>query len=181
MKTTPGYHALLIGDALEHGYYKQLARYRWVQEREGELIDRLRRYDPECWGNECYRWDGLRLDCQAHQDKDGRWSELYGMQVEFLDVYSIQLETAEAMVRQLRAVHRGLDRIRNVRGDLVPGDFGGFVMRVAEVLKITRFLRFRNPRRHNEELVVEIDACEVPSTLRWLYSQQQPQDEKAAS
>lgn len=58
----------------------------------------------------------------------------YGWRVEYRSVYTADLREVERMVKALRKVERGLERIRDNEGDAE--SFGQYVNRVARVLKV---------------------------------------------
>jgi hypothetical protein len=61
----------------------------------------------------------------------------YGWEVEYRDVYSANLRRVEAMVKTLRKVERGLEKLRAEWG--YPDSFAAYVVRVGKLLGTSEF------------------------------------------
>ncbi len=72
--------------------------------------------------------------------------------VQYRDVYSVNLGTAEDMVTTLRRIDKGLDKIREAEGWAT--DWTTYVGRVARILGVKRLIVESSPRQR------EISGCE---------------------
>jgi hypothetical protein len=64
---------------------------------------------------------------------------VFGLSAEYRDVYSVDVFRAESMVKLLRKVNKGLERLNSERGWVDSNDFAGYALRVAEVLGVREF------------------------------------------
>jgi hypothetical protein len=78
-------------------------------------------------------WADLRITAQF----DHVATQPYGWRVEYHNVYAVELARAEAMVKTLRKIERGLERLRAEFG--YPESFAAYVARVAKVLGVKQF------------------------------------------
>lgn len=69
----------------------------------------------------------------------------YGWSVEYRDIYSVNAERAEVMVKTLRKVNRGLEKMQAELG--YAETFAGYVARVAKVLGVKTFMWRTTDRR----------------------------------
>jgi hypothetical protein len=69
-------------------------------------------------------------------DEDGA---PYGFATDYRTPYNVELYRAELMVKLLRKVGKGLERLDSERGWLGGGDFAAYALRVAEVLGVRDF------------------------------------------
>jgi hypothetical protein len=85
-------------------------------------------------------WDRARLAdlTITSQYERGEEPRSYGWQVRYSNSYSVDLERAEVMVKQLRSVRRKLAQLEERYG--FPSDFAQYLMRVADALGITEFV-----------------------------------------
>lgn len=90
----------------------------------------LRNY-TDSWGDEPMA--DLRISAQADYVSE----DAYGWRVEYAQPYSVDLRRAEMMVKTLRKVQRGLDRMERDLG--YAESFGAFVARVGKVLGVSRY------------------------------------------
>lgn len=76
-------------------------------------------------------------------DKSGM---IFGMSTEYRDVHSVDLRTAEAMVKTLRKLERGMEKLSESEGYVKADDFATYLLRAARVLGIKAFY-VRNNRQ----------------------------------
>lgn len=94
--------------------------------------------------------DHLRVTSQGN-DSDGARRRLYGWEVEYRDVYTVDRREAARMHKTLTAVERKLDALNDRYGR--PATFGAYLLRVAAALGATRIVL---PKRERESY----DRCE---------------------
>lgn len=70
---------------------------------------------------------------------------VYGLSVDYRDVFSVDLKRAEGMVKLLRKVTRGMDKLNDAEGYVSEGAYAAYLLRVARVLGIRTFY-VRNDR-----------------------------------
>lgn len=76
---------------------------------------------------------------------DEKTGEIFGMGTEYRDVHSVDLRTAEDMVKTLRKLERGMAKLSESEGYVNSRDFATYLFRVARVLGIKTFY-VRNSR-----------------------------------
>lgn len=91
----------------------------------------------------------------------------YGWRVEFRNVYAVTLTRAEAMVKTLRKIERGLAKLDAKWG--TPQTFGTYVIRVGIVLKVARYGHRQTPRAR--EMTGQMYRWGDPDTLLWQINQ----------
>ena len=74
---------------------------------------------------------------RALADRMATFGESYGWSREYREVYSVDTERAGVMLKQLRAIDRGMEKLEREFGYAT--DFAGYLARVASVLKIRTF------------------------------------------
>lgn len=72
---------------------------------------------------------------QPNHDPEYVW----GFGYSYLQPYRVETYRAEQMVKLLRRVDRGMEKLNSLRGWCGTGDFHAYALRVAEVLGITEF------------------------------------------
>lgn len=92
-----------------------------------------------------------------------------GSHVEYGDVHTVDLPRAERMVKTLRTVTRGLDKLRNTEGYIDSNDLPALLFRVARILKINQFY-VRNTRDNKDRSGERWRKAEATSVQAW-YSQ----------
>jgi hypothetical protein len=99
--------------------------------------------------------NNLQITSQGtNKDRD----RVYGFEVRYRDVYAIDLSLAEKMVKTLRKVNAGMDKLTAKRGYVGPGNFGEYVGRVAEVIGATKILYVQDrPRRSSWLMHDDVD------------------------
>lgn len=85
----------------------------------------------DLWGDEPLA--DLRISAQA----DYASEDAYGWRVEYAQPYSVDLGRAEVMVKLLRKIQRGLDRMERDLG--YAESFGAYVARVGKLLGASRY------------------------------------------
>jgi hypothetical protein len=63
----------------------------------------------------------------------------FGCTADYLSPYRVELYRAELMVKLLRKVNKGLERLSSERGWVPDGDFAQYALRVAEILGVREF------------------------------------------
>jgi hypothetical protein len=92
----------------------------------------IRNYSDQGWPREPMADLAISAQC----DKTST-SGSYGWRVEFAQPYSVNLERAAEMVKVLRSIDRGMDKLKAQFG--YPDTFAEYVARVATVLKVRTF------------------------------------------
>lgn len=77
------------------------------------------------------------FEVRALADKAETFGESYGWSREYRNVFSVDTERASVMLKQLRAIDRGMDKLEKEFG--YAKDFASYLARVASVLKIRSF------------------------------------------
>jgi hypothetical protein len=77
------------------------------------------------------------LQVRAMADMAAAFGDSYGWTVDYRDVYSIDLQRAEMMAKQLRKIGKGMDKLTAQL--TYPGDFPSFLARVASVVGVSMF------------------------------------------
>jgi hypothetical protein len=91
---------------------------------------------PDTYSNPAAGFADLAVTAQ--QDHGSTADGLpYGWSVEYRDVYSVNLERAEVMVKQLRKVNKGLADIEANLG--YAETFGSYLARVGQVLRVSGY------------------------------------------
>jgi hypothetical protein len=80
----------------------------------------------------------LRIRCQNDRDNAARGSHAYGWTVEYHEPYTVDTRRAATMHRTLAGIERALARLDAKYGP--PSTFGAYVLRVADALRIDRFI-----------------------------------------
>ena len=109
--------ALLVREIREYGYFHIRARVVRLTEERGNRdacgwkVDNFCDWEPKIG---CYA--DLEVNSQGN-DEDGDRRRLYGFDVRYRDVYSLDLYRAEKMVKTLRKVDRSLRKQRDEGGE----------------------------------------------------------------
>jgi hypothetical protein len=111
-------------------YYHVIARPVKPEYRQGEPTSWWAAFD---YGEPAY--SNLQVSSQGNLREPEQ--PAYGWEVEYRGRYSIELRDAEAMVKVLRKVDRGLERLKSELG--YPETIGAYIARVAKVLGIRTF------------------------------------------
>lgn len=85
-------------------------------------------------GNGLAHLADLAITAQRDTVAEGYW---YALELEYRDVYSVNLEFAEVMVKTLRRAHRQLERLADRFGR--PTDLAGFIGQVGDVMKVSQY------------------------------------------
>jgi hypothetical protein len=96
---------------------------------------------PQYGACPCPELADMEIGGYLREDKSGTYSP----SVTFAP-HRVKLEQAESIVKVLRKVHKGLDRLNDTEGYLPDGDFAGYVFRVARILGIGTYY-VRNTKR----------------------------------
>jgi hypothetical protein len=88
---------------------------------------------------------GFQISAQGNND-DG--DGVYGFSVSFRDAYEVDLEKAEAMVKILTLVKKGMEQYEAEYG--WPSSFGIYVTVIAKAIGIEWFLFDREPTEYND-------------------------------
>ena len=83
-------------------------------------------------------YGGLRIRCQ----QDPRNLNPYGHQIEYHDMYTINLRSAERMLKTLKKINRGIDRLYAKFGP--ENSFSDYAVRIANICKIDTFVTQTN-------------------------------------
>lgn len=89
-----------------------------------------------------------------------------GAYVEYGTVHSIDMARAERMVKTLRTITRGLDKLRSSEGYLTDTDLPALLFRVARTLKIKSFY-VRNTREARERSGERWRKADAGSVQAW--------------
>lgn len=80
-------------------------------------------------------YDGLRITALADANAD--LGDTYGWRAEYRDIFSVDLHRAESMVKTLRKITRGMEKLNAELG--YPETFASYAARVAKVLGVKKF------------------------------------------
>lgn len=83
----------------------------------------------------------------AYINKDD--ARIYGMFAEYREPFSVDLKRAEGMVKHLRKVTRGMDKLNENDGYVNENDYATYLLRVARIIGIKSFY-VRNDREARE-------------------------------
>lgn len=117
---------LKVESKLECGYFKVVGRVcMWDDDRHKVV-----------WPDHQSEYDGLMVNSTSSRDLSS--SPSYGWDVEYRDVYTVDLRRAEMMVRVLRRASKAIDRLNDQFG--YAATFGAYVLRAAKALGVKRFM-----------------------------------------
>jgi hypothetical protein len=102
------------------------------------------------WGtySDASQWDaldGLTVQGLIDDSDDAREGQVWTQTYDYKVIHRLDLEHAQACVKTLRRLERGLDKIRERRGYAT--DFADFLMRVAEVFGCRRYATYSSELR----------------------------------
>jgi hypothetical protein len=101
----------------------------WAEKQYESDTAGLRNYTSSDWPIEPLA--DLRIVAQADSSDP---TKVYGWEVEYHGIYSLRLRDAEAKVKLLRKVNRGLEKLQSQYG--YPESFAAYVARVGSVLGV---------------------------------------------
>jgi hypothetical protein len=122
---------LLVTEQREHGYFHLTARVVTQRLEGGQWVP----YGVDDDYSDGLQWTGLQVRCQGDDRSrvnPDRAQAVYGYDVCYHDVYTVDLRKAKRHVKTLEKLAKGLDRITEVRGYV--RSYGEYLGRVAEVL-----------------------------------------------
>ena len=128
MNNKTEFHFLL---STEHRYehtYILTARVAYLKDGEHRYPSNSYLFKPE------FEFADLHVTAYVDQENEGPWGCKY-----FYNMDYVTLSNAEAMVKVLRRLQRGLDKLNAERGYLEDKQFAEYLMRVGDVLKIRNF------------------------------------------
>lgn len=122
---------LLVSETREHGYFHLHARVTTQRYEGNEWVP----YGCDDDYSDGLLWSGLRVSCQG-DDQTQRAAAgdkaVYGYDVEYHDVYRVDLRKAHRMAKTLAKIEKGLYQLQEARGYV--RSYGEYLGRVAEVL-----------------------------------------------
>jgi hypothetical protein len=140
-KTTDPQRYLLVVEDHSHGYYRL----------HGQIV--TQRYEGSQWlpygtddtYGDGYLWSGLRSSCQGDESSMKRDREpVYGFDVEYHDVWSIDVRKCRRMIKTLERINKGLHKLAEQRGAV--GSYGEYCGRLCEVIGCVGIAMKRDPK-----------------------------------
>ncbi len=98
---------------------------------------------------------------------NARMEDPYGLRYDFRR-YSVELRDAEEMVKVLRKLRTGLDRLDTAEGYVIPGDFATYLIRVGRVLGVTGRPRVRATSRGFDMTGERWRPVDAPGLQMWV-------------
>lgn len=87
----------------------------------------------------------FEISAYAYASHEDRAGTLYGLSADYRLPFRVDLTLAEGMVKLLRKVTRGIDKLNESEGYVQEGDYAAYLLRVARILSIRTFY-VRNDR-----------------------------------
>jgi hypothetical protein len=127
---------LLVREERKDGYFHLRAQVV-IQKYESAEVSGWKPYGVEDSYSDGLLWTGLQVSCQGDKDSRVRMGEgdrgaVYGFDVEYRDVWSVDLRKARRMSKTLDKIEKGMARLSEQRGYV--RSYGEYLGRVAEVL-----------------------------------------------
>jgi hypothetical protein len=154
--------AIVLDVEANYGSPQFVARFCYLNE-DGELRNPL----GDRW-EEGAEFADFTVSAYVGGANEGAW----GFQHGYLQPYRVELHRAEAMVKLLRKVEKGLERMNGERGYLRQDDFHQYVLRIAEVLRIKRFY-VRNTTRAQAVSGQQFRATDGSGVQSWIFDRAQ--------
>jgi hypothetical protein len=121
-----------------------------------------------------HEYHNLHVKATASRSMTGQPS--YGWRVEYGDVCTVDEREAEQMLKALRRINRGVDKLRDQFGS--PATFGAYVLRVAKAMGVKRLV-FPSVHEENEvRTLIPQSAQEVLD--EWIAAYHAGQEERVA-
>lgn len=108
----------------------------------------------------------FRVNALSQIDPDSSFGETYGWTVEYREAFSVKLDRAEVMVKTLRKVNRGMEKLAATYGR--PTAFSAYLAQVASVLGISVFGRLEHQGRGYSHDDNEYRWSDASSLSYWL-------------
>lgn len=143
---------LKVDSKREDGFFKVVGRVCCWDDNKRKIV----------WPEHQSEYDGLMVNSTSSHNMPT--SPSYAWDVEFRDVWSVDLRRAEMMVRVLRRVNKAMDRLNDQFG--YASTFGAYVLRAAKALGVKRFIL---PSVHEPDEVRIVGATTAQAVIdQWI-------------
>lgn len=104
------------------------------------------------------------FEVSAYLDRDNEHAWCPG---HYFDAYRVDLDEAESIVKVLRKIQKGMDKVTREHGYLAADDFTGYLFRVAAIVGIRTYY-VRNSERGREMTGEKFRHADAASVQVWL-------------
>jgi len=124
---------LIVTEERDNGYFHLRARVTTQKFEDHNWVP----YGVDDDYSDGLLWSGLRINCQGddrsrERSGEGDGGAVYGFDVDYRDVYSVDLRKARRMAKTLDKLDKGLAKMTEARGYV--RSYGEYIGRVAEVI-----------------------------------------------